>query len=123
LIASSPQQPEINKEGGRRPPGGDLFIGVIVMHTSQNKASQEDTAPTATTGRIFEAHFADGTVTRMSVYTSLTRLDLPRAIKLSRAAYESRTKQPAVAIVAGRFETDGEILRVYSVDELREATP
>jgi hypothetical protein len=70
---------------------------------------------------VFEARFADGTITRMTVCTSLTRLDLSRAIKLSVAAYESRTGNLAVAIVAGRFEAaGGTVLREYAADELQE---
>ena len=71
-------------------------------------------------GIVFEATFDDGVKTRMSVFTSPTRLDLTRAIRLSIAAYTSRTKCPAVPIVAGHFEShDGEILRRYDADELK----
>jgi hypothetical protein len=70
---------------------------------------------------VFEAHFIDGTITRMTVHhTSLTRLDLMRAIKLANAAYQSRKHNPPVMIVAGRFEAaDGTVLREYAADELQ----
>jgi hypothetical protein len=55
-------------------------------------------------GPTFVAHFADGQVTRKSTFTSLVKLDYDRGVRLSEAAYESRTKQVPVAIVASHFE-------------------
>ena len=67
------------------------------------------------------AIFADGEVTRMSTYTSLTRLDWERGLRLSQAAYESRWRTrvrvhgvpPLSAlppIVSAYFEQDGVVL-------------
>ena len=67
------------------------------------------------------AMFADGEVTRMSTYTSLTRLDWERGLRLSQAAYESRWQTrvrvhgvpPLSAlppIVSAYFEQDGVVL-------------
>ena len=55
------------------------------------------------------------------MWTPFTQLDLRRALKLSMAAYESRKRQPAVPIVAGRFELGAEVLREYSSREELEA--
>jgi hypothetical protein len=75
-----------------------------------------DQAQQASEGRVgptFVAHFADGQVTRMSTFTSVEKLDYSRGIRLSQAAYESRTKQVPVEIVAAHFEQDGAVLQRY----------
>ena len=46
--------------------------------------------PKKRVGPSFVAKFADGTVTRMSVFTSLKKLDWDRGIRLSQAAYVTR---------------------------------
>jgi hypothetical protein len=74
-------------------------------------------------GPTFVAEFADGTMTRMSVFCSLEKLDWDRGERLSQAAYQSRwrrqqriyTPYPIVepvppAIVATHFEQDGVVL-------------
>jgi hypothetical protein len=61
-------------------------------------------------GPTFVARFADGQVTRMSTYTSLTNLDRGRGERLSLAAYESRMKQAAPAIMEAHFEQDGVVI-------------
>jgi hypothetical protein len=43
---------------------------------------------------------------------------LARGVRLARAAYESRTKQPAPAIVSAHYERDGEILENYDAEQL-----
>jgi hypothetical protein len=83
----------------------------------------------------FVATFADGTTTRMTTNceagkqdaAAKMKLDLGRGIRLSQAAYESRKKQPAPALVKGHFEAvpngdTGRILRAYSAKELSNAT-
>jgi len=72
------------------------------------------------TGPTFYARFVDGTETRMSVFTSRTRLDLQRGVALSRVAYEARTKhlKEPPPIVASRFEQEGGVLKTYSAEEL-----
>jgi hypothetical protein len=83
-------------------------------------------------GPTFVATFSDGVVTRMSTFCEDGKLDLGRGIRLSRAAYTSRLKQPPPAMIAGHFEVppngDGSaavILRSYTPDELAacEVTP
>jgi len=71
-------------------------------------------------GPTFVARFADGEVTRMSVFTSLAKLDYDRAARLSCAAYESRARRKATGtnavlppIVAAHFEQDGNIIARY----------
>jgi hypothetical protein len=63
-------------------------------------------------GPTFVAEFADGTTTRMSVFTSLEKLDWERGERLSQAAYQSRwrTREAPPAIVSARFEQDGVVL-------------
>ena len=74
-------------------------------------------------GPTFVAEFADGEVTRMSTYTSLTRLDWDRGERLAQAAYRSRwrrrqriyTPYPIVepvppAITTAWFEQNGVVL-------------
>ena len=75
-------------------------------------------------GPTFVATFSDGVVTRMSTFCEDGKLDLGRGIRVARAAYESRRKQPSPALIAGHFETppcDGSaavVLRRYTVGEL-----
>jgi len=65
-------------------------------------------------GPTFVAKFSDGEITRMTTHCTPTKLDPGRGIRLSRAAYKSRTGRPAPAIVEGHFEKhDGEILKRY----------
>ena len=63
-------------------------------------------------GPTFVAKFADGTVTRMSTFTSLDKLDWDRGERLSIAAYQSRwrTNNVPPAILSERFEQDGVVL-------------
>jgi hypothetical protein len=63
-------------------------------------------------GPVFIAEFADGTVTRMSKFTSLKNLDWGRGERLSQAAYQSRwrTRETPPAIISARFEQDGKVL-------------
>src|SRR5215472_10469673 len=60
----------------------------------------------------FVAHFADGQITRMTTYASLAKLDMGRGVRLSRAAYQSRMKQAAPAIVEAHFERNDEVLSI-----------
>ena len=80
--------------------------------------------PKKRVGPSFVAEFADGEVTRMSTYTSLTRLDWARGERLAQAAHQSRWRTrhrthtlhlnlvaPAPpAIIAMHFEQDGVVL-------------
>ena len=81
--------------------------------------------PKKRVGPSFVAKFADGTTTRMSVFTSLKKLDWDRGVRLSQAAYQSRWRaqyrkrygeaypvDPPIppAIVATHFEQDGVVL-------------
>jgi hypothetical protein len=82
--------------------------------------------PKKRVGPSFIAEFADGTTTRMSVFTSLKKLDWDRGERLSQAAWQSRWRMhkraevgrlvtlrapPSPAIISMRFETqDGTVL-------------
>jgi hypothetical protein len=74
------------------------------------------------TGPTFVATFADGAVTRMSVYAEdATKPDLERGKKLARYAYESRTGRKPSAFTKAHFEKeDGTILVSYSSIELED---
>jgi hypothetical protein len=75
-------------------------------------------------GPTFVAEFADGTVTRMTTFTSLENLDWNRGERLSQAAWVSRWRMRErkqqrpywivapipPAIVSARFEQDGKVL-------------
>jgi hypothetical protein len=72
----------------------------------------------------FVATFGSGdntVITRMTIFTP-KELDLTRAIRVARAAYESRKKQPAPAITTAHFERNGEVLRTYTREELETIT-
>jgi hypothetical protein len=80
--------------------------------------------PKKRVGPSFIAVFADGTTVRMSVFTSLTKLDWSRGIRLAEQAWGSRWRRHArfpgrglsllapvpPAIIAARFEQDGVVL-------------
>jgi hypothetical protein len=70
----------------------------------------------------FVAKFADGVVTRMTCHCEAGKDDenVQRGIKLSLAAYESRTKQFPPLIIEGRFVEpfSNTVLREYPIDEL-----
>jgi hypothetical protein len=66
----------------------------------------------------FAATFADGEVTRMSIFTSREKLDMARGVRLARVAYESRMKQAAPPIIEAHYERDGEVLESYGREQL-----
>ena len=74
------------------------------------------------TGPTFVATFADGAVTRMSVYAEdATAPDLERAKTLARYAYRSRTGKRPPAFIKAHFEqVDGTVLVSYSAIELND---
>ena len=78
----------------------------------------------ARVGPTFVARFADGEVTRMSTFTSLSNLDRARGERLSRAAWATRHQlscewtsaqlvEMCPPIVGGYFEQDGVMLATY----------
>jgi hypothetical protein len=78
----------------------------------------------ARAGPTFVCRFSDNTVTRMSTFTSLEKLDWDRGTRLSQAAWEARWRAreqrpywvvaPAPpAIIAAHFEQDGVVLAHY----------
>jgi hypothetical protein len=86
----------------RSPIAGGAVTGAHLRKASEKQLP----APT------FVAEFADGTTTRMSVFTSLEKLDWGRGERLSVAAYQSRfqTHEVPPAIISARFEQDGVVL-------------
>jgi hypothetical protein len=69
-------------------------------------------------GPSFVATFADGNVTRMSVCTSIDKLDFWRGVRLARIAIESRTKRKAPKLVAAHFEQHGRTLATFNERQL-----
>jgi transcriptional regulator with XRE-family HTH domain len=64
-------------------------------------------------GPTFIAEFTDGTITRMTTYTSLEQLDWDRGEHLARHAWASRHKaapETAPPIITARFERNGTVL-------------
>jgi len=74
------------------------------------------------TGPTFVATFADGAVTRMSVYAeNETTPDLERGKTLARHAYRSRTGKQPPAFTKAHFEqADGTVVVSYSAIELND---
>ena len=66
----------------------------------------------------FVATFADGEVTRMSVFTSPKKLDMARGARLARAAYETRKKQVAPPIIEAHYERNDEVVEHYTREQL-----
>ena len=84
------------------------------MPKTKKKAEPLSGSPT------FVATFADGEVTRMTVFTTPDDLDVERRKKLARYAYESRTKKPPPAFLKAHFEQDGVVFKAYSAVELED---
>jgi hypothetical protein len=94
--------------------------GYRIVRTKASKIPR----PKKRVGPSFVAKFADGTVTRMTVYCSPEKLDWDRGVRLSQAAWEARWRRRArfpggglslltpvpPAIVAMHFEQDGVVL-------------
>jgi hypothetical protein len=78
------------------------------------------------TSPTFVAVFDDHkrTTTRMTTWHGDGRrtLDLPRGVRLARAAYKTRTKSEPPAIVKAHYERDGAILQEYDADEVKAVT-
>jgi DNA-binding transcriptional regulator YdaS (Cro superfamily) len=100
------------------------FIKAAGYRVSKPRTSKRP-KPKDRVGPTFVAEFADGTVTRMSTFTSLEKLDWERGERLSQAAYQSRWRvrqrkqHPNLvdsiapvppAIISARFEQDGKVL-------------
>jgi hypothetical protein len=70
----------------------------------------------------FIAHFADGEVTRMSVYAADPRkLDYVRGVNLAVQAYRSRCRTEPPAIVKASFQRGDTTLVEYTAEELEAA--
>jgi hypothetical protein len=94
-------------------------LGYRVTKTKPKTVKKNRVGPT------FVAKFADGQVTRMSIWTTLDNLDYERGVRMSQAAYESRMRQKhgprkrfATPIVSAHFEQDGETLATYGQEQL-----
>jgi hypothetical protein len=84
------------------------------MPKSKRQAAPLSGSPT------FVATFADGVVTRMTVFGTPDHLDVERGKKLARYAYESRTGKPAPAFTKAHFEQAGAVFKAYSAVELED---
>jgi hypothetical protein len=102
------------------PPPVHNFLRYLVEHTGKTVSKPKRPKVKDRAGPTFVAAFADGEVTRMTVFTSLTNLDVGRGLRLSQAAYEARARRlgrllhpTAPPIVRAHFERDGEVLATY----------
>lgn len=66
------------------------------------------------------ARFADGEVTRMTVWSASGAPDVSRGIKLARHAYRSRTKREPPPIAKMHFEANGVALLVLTSAEIAQ---
>ena len=111
-----------------------LDEALVLVKSAGYRVSKPKAKSGGRVGPTFVAKFADGTVTRMSTFTSLENLDWDRGVRLSQAAYQSRWRARhrvpyAVdfvapvppAIVAAHFEQDGKVLGHLPM--AKEATP
>jgi hypothetical protein len=83
-----------------------LARGIATGEVRPSKATTKKRRPSSKAWKrspTFVAKFADGVVTRMSCHCSPDQLDLQRGIKLSEAAYTSRTRKSPPAIAESRF--------------------
>jgi hypothetical protein len=72
-----------------------------------------------TNSPTFVARFADGQVTRMTVYTPLPKLDASRGVRLAQWAYRSRMKREPAPIIEAWFESNDTRLASYDADALK----
>ena len=75
-----------------------------------------------TASAVFVATFSDGESTRMTVFQPGRTLNLARAVRLARTAYESRMTKEPPPIVRAHYERDGEILESFEREQL-DAVP
>jgi hypothetical protein len=68
----------------------------------------------------FVAKFADGEVTRMTTYCRPDKPDVGRGVRLSKWAYQSRTKREPPTIVEASFELNGKTLATYDAAALEK---
>jgi hypothetical protein len=115
LASLPPTTPQYSKASWPRGDGDAMRIedAIKVLKAAGYRVSKPKPVNKSRVGPTFVAYFADGQVTRMSTFTSLTNLDRERGIRLSQAAYESRNKRLPPPIVASHFEHDGITLQRY----------
>src|SRR4051812_43838586 len=70
----------------------ELQEAIALVKASGFTVSKPREKKLKTVGPTFVAHWLDGVVTRMSIHTTDENPDFRRAIRVSHAAYESRTK-------------------------------
>jgi hypothetical protein len=73
-----------------------------------------------TNSPTFVCKFSDGETTRMTVHSSLTRLDVRRGVRLAQHAYRSRTGREPLEIVEASFVTNGETLATYDAKAIKK---
>jgi hypothetical protein len=76
----------------------------------------------AMVGPTFHAVWPDGTVTRMTTHCDDQKLDVGRGVRLSWAAYQSRTKGRGLDlhIKHAQFERDKKVLQTYTDLDITE---
>jgi hypothetical protein len=84
-----------------------------------------------TNNPTFVARFADGEVTRMTVYCEPGKLDVGRGARLAQQAYRSRMRCEPPAIIAANFEhndgrnksVEAETLKTAQTKDITAAAP
>lgn len=86
----------------------DLKTALEMVKAAGYRVTKPAAKKLKTVGPTFVAYWSDQVVTRMSIHTTDEKPDVERAIRVSRAAYESRTKYKGTAkLVRGHFERGG----------------
>lgn len=98
----------------------ELAQAIALVKSAGFNVSKPRAKKLTTVGPTFVANWSDGVVTRMSIHTNDMRPDVGRAVRVSAAAYDSRTKGLGVArLESGSFERGGKVLHTYAGAELR----
>src|SRR5262249_5394561 len=103
-----------------RPPHSAIFAASGVSPPEQSARgavmpkTKKQAEPLAAGSPTFVATFADGEVTRMTVFCPPDDVDVERGKKLARYAYESRTKKTPPAFLKAHFEHAGVVFKAYS---------
>jgi hypothetical protein len=100
----------------------DISEALAVVKAAGYRVTKPTEKKLKTVGPTFVAQWSDGIVTRMSIYTHDEKPDIGRAVRVSKAAYDSRTKGNGLARPDhGWFERAGVVVGIqprYDAKEL-----
>ena len=101
----------------------DLIQALAIVKAAGYRVSKPAEKKLKTVGPTFVALWSDGVFTRMSIHTHAEKPDVGRAVRVSKAAYDSRTKGLGFATIScGWFERHGSMVGahgVYQAEQLR----